>query len=435
GTEDVGPISRRTYEILGGQWSGFRDNNLREAMVRVGIGNYPCALSSGFNYTTNFATVNFSNQSTGGTSYLWDFGDGGTSTQLSPSHTYSTYGTFNVCLISTNSCGSDTLCMPVVVNCPSPAAAFTSAPAGFTVAFTDGTSGSPNAWSWDFGDGNTSTQQNPTHTYTAAGTYTVCLISTNPCGADTTCQSITLCNAPVSGFTFTTSGLSANFTNTSTNGTTYFWSFGDGVNSTQQNPVHAYPAAGTYNACLITFNPCFTDTFCTTVTICPLPVVSFNFTPNQFSYNFTDNTPGPNTAWAWTFGDGGTSSQQNPSHTYTANGTYQVCLTVTNGCGPDSSCQTVVVNVVAVQDALQNQLELWPNPAGNVLFVKMTLQAAGDLHLRIRDMAGRLTYAQEIPSATTDWTAQLDVSALAAGMYMLEIEGADLRVLRKFVKE
>ena len=80
GTENVGPISRRTYEILGGQWSGFRDNNLREAMVRVVIGNYPCAISSGFTYSSNFATVNFTNQSQGGTTYSWNFGDGGTST-------------------------------------------------------------------------------------------------------------------------------------------------------------------------------------------------------------------------------------------------------------------------------------------------------------------------------------------------------------------
>lgn len=435
GTENVGPISRRTYEILGGQWSGFRDNNLREAMVRVVIGNYPCAISSGFTYSSNFATVNFTNQSQGGTTYSWNFGDGGTSTQLSPSHTYSTFGTYNVCLISTNTCGSDTFCMPITISCPTPASNFTFIRNGFSVAFTDGTGGSPNSWSWNFGDGGTSTLQNPNHTYANAGTYNVCLISTNPCGSDTFCQSLIVCNVPVANFGFTTSGLSATFNNTSTNGTTYFWNFGDGVNSTQQNPTHGYAAAGTYNACLITSNACYSDTFCTQVTICPLPVVNFNFTSAQFAYNFTDITPGGNTAWSWSFGDGGTSTQQNPSHTYTANGTYQVCLTVTNSCGQDSSCQSLTVNVVSVQDALQNSLEIWPNPAGNLLNVRLAMTGTTGLTLRIHDMAGRVTYQQEIAATATVWASALDISNLASGMYMLELEGDEIQVLRRFVKE
>jgi PKD repeat protein len=435
GTENVGPISRRTYEILGGQWSGFRDNNLREAMVRVVIGNYPCAISSNFSYTSNFATVNFSNQSQGGTTYSWNFGDGGTSTQLSPSHTYSTFGTYNVCLISTNTCGSDTFCMPITVNCPSPAASFNFVRNGFNVAFTDATGGNPNIWLWDFGDGSTSTQQNPSHTYATAGNYTICLISTNPCGSDTSCQSLVVCNVPVANFNFTTNGLSATFNNVSTNGTTYFWNFGDGVNSAQQNPTHAYATAGTYNVCLITSNPCYMDTFCSQVTICPLPVVNFSFVPSQFSVAFSDNTAGANTAWSWSFGDGGTSTQQNPNHTYTANGTYQVCLTVTNSCGPDSSCQSVTINVVALQDALQNSLVLWPNPAQNQLSMRMTVPSPVNLRLRIYDMTGRTAGEQEIVANSTEWGTTLDISPLSAGMYMVAIEGEGIQILRKFIKE
>jgi PKD repeat protein len=190
---------------LGGAWSGFRDNNLRELMVRVNIGGYPCAITSGFNYTSNLTTINFSNQSTGGTSYLWDFGDGQTSTTLSPSHTYAAFGTYNVCLISTNSCGSDTSCSSVTVTCPSPAASFTTIPTGFSVQFNDGSGQGPTAWAWDFGDGGTSTLQNPTHLYAAPGTYNVCLITSNICGSDTVCNPVTVCAQPVSSFTFTTS--------------------------------------------------------------------------------------------------------------------------------------------------------------------------------------------------------------------------------------
>lgn len=436
GTEDVGPISRRTFEILGGQWSGFRDNNLREMLLRVGIGSYPCAISAGFTSSNSLTTVNFTNQSTGGTSYLWDFGDGNTSTQLSPSHTYAAFGTYTVCLISTNTCGSDTICIPVTVNCPAPTAAYSYTALGVTASFTDGSTGSPSSWLWDFGDGGTSTQQNPSHTYSSPGTYTVCLITTNICGSDTSCQSITICNLPSANFNYTTSGATATFTNLSSGGTTFLWNFGDGNSDTQQNPSHTYAANGTYTVCLITYNPCYSDTFCTQVTICATPAASFSFTANQFQYAFTDNTPGSNTAWTWDFGDGGTSTLQNPSHTYTANGTYTVCLIVTNSCGADTTCQTVVVNVTGVASALSTELLLWPNPAADHLRVSITLPATGALQVNVRDMAGKLIQAWSVPHAVAgEWSTRLDIAALAAGMYMLELKAEDLHVLKKFVKE
>lgn len=435
GTEDVGPISRRTYEILGGAWSAFRDNNLREAMVRVNIGGYPCAISSNFVASNNLLNATFTNQSQGGTSYLWDFGDGQTSTSLSPNHTYANFGTYNVCLIATNTCGSDTTCMPVTIACPNPVSGFSFTTTGFNATFSDGSTGSPSSWAWDFGDGNSSTQQNPSHTYAAPGIYTVCLITTNTCGADTSCQTLTVCAQPNSAFTFTTSGLSATFTNSSTNGTTSFWSFGDGINSTATNPVHAYTAAGTYTVCLITYNACYTDTLCQTVTICPLPVPNFSFLTTGFDVDFTDLTGGSNTAWSWDFGDGGTSSLQNPSHTYAANGTYTVCLIVTNSCGSDTSCQTVTVNVVGVDLGTELGLTLWPVPARDALQVALTLPGTTPLQLNVRDMAGRLLFVHDDPQAAGQWQARLDLHALAAGMYMLEVTGDGLHLMRKFVKE
>lgn len=436
GTEDVGPISRRSYEVLGGAWSGFRDNNLRELMIRVNIGGYPCALSAAFTSTANLNTVSFSNQTTGGTSYLWNFGDGGTSTALSPSHTYATFGTYNVCLISTSGCGSDTVCMPVVVSCPPPNAAFGSVRNGFNVQFTDGSGSNPSSWAWTFGDGGTSALQNPSHLYAAPGTYTVCLITSNTCGSDTTCQSVTVCAQPVSIFNYTVTQSSATFNNTSTNGTSSFWNFGDGVNSVQQSPTHVYTAAGTYTVCLITFNACYSDTLCQSLTICPLPATSFNFTPNNFTYTFNDITPGSNTGWAWTFGDGGNSSVQNPTHTYAQNGTYNVCLTVTNTCGSDSSCQVVAINIVGAADGLNDAgMQLWPNPAGNQLKLSVTLSTSSPLQIQIRDMAGRLVHQFGVPLAAGEWSTQMDISALAAGMYMLEIQGQDLHAMRKFVKQ
>lgn len=137
-------------------------------------------------------TVSFTDTSTGSpTSWSWNFGDGGTSTAQNPQHTYSTAGAYTVSLTATNAYGSDveTKTDYVSVSSPSPPVAdFTGSPASgtapLTVAFTDTSTGSPTNWLWDFGDGATSTEQNPLHTYSTAGTYTVSLTITNGYGSD-----------------------------------------------------------------------------------------------------------------------------------------------------------------------------------------------------------------------------------------------------------
>ncbi|MFN7976239.1 MAG: PKD domain-containing protein [Acidobacteriota bacterium] len=138
-------------------------------------------------------TVNFTDQSSGGpTSWLWDFGDGGTSTVQNPSHTYVANGSYTVSLTATNSCGSDTntkVNYITVTSCPAPVADFsgspTTGPAPLSVAFADLSTNAPTSWSWDFGDGGTATQQNPGHTYLSPGTYSVSLTVANGCGSDT----------------------------------------------------------------------------------------------------------------------------------------------------------------------------------------------------------------------------------------------------------
>jgi len=84
----------------------------------------------------------------------------------------------------------------VTIFCATPDVGFSTVNTGGTVCFTDTTSGSPTQWLWDFGDGNTSTQQNPCHTYASTGNYTACLTATDSCGTDSACQTITICGAP-----------------------------------------------------------------------------------------------------------------------------------------------------------------------------------------------------------------------------------------------
>jgi PKD repeat protein len=139
-------------------------------------------------------TVTFTDASTGSsTGWSWNFGDGSTSTAQNPSHTYSTAGTYSVTLTVSNSAGSSSKTAPnyITVNLASQilVASFTASPRSgalpLAVSFTDTSIGTPVSWAWNFGDGQTSTLQNPTHTYSTPGTYNVTLRSTNAAGSNT----------------------------------------------------------------------------------------------------------------------------------------------------------------------------------------------------------------------------------------------------------
>jgi PKD repeat protein len=142
-------------------------------------------------------TVAFTDASTNNpTSWSWTFGDGGVSTAQHPSYTYTTPGTYNVSLTVFNGSGSDTITKVnyITVGPPPPVADFSGTPTtGYlplTVNFTDlSTGGAPTAWSWDFGDGGTSNDQNPTHTYSNPGTYDVTLTVSNASGSNTVAKS------------------------------------------------------------------------------------------------------------------------------------------------------------------------------------------------------------------------------------------------------
>ncbi len=155
-----------------------------------------------------------------------------------------------------------------------PVADFSAAPttgtAPLTVQFTDASTNAPTAWSWNFGDGGTSDQQHPSHTYNEPGTYTVALTVTNPGGSDTLTRAgyITVSAPvlpPVAAFsaapTTGTAPLTVKFTDASTNAPTgYFWTFGDGRTSIAQSPSHTYSTAGTYNVSLTATNAGGSDT-------------------------------------------------------------------------------------------------------------------------------------------------------------------------------
>ena len=225
----------------------------------------------------------------------------------------------------------------------------------YTVFFTDH-SVFPDTWLWDFGDGGTSTAQNPIHTYTSFGAYTVKLtIHDTNVGINHVINKVSYIKisapvadigGPASGY-FGCAPLSVNFIDASVdNGApiiSWLWDFGDGTTSTDQNPSHTYDTTGNYTVSLTvtdSFGNTDTDVFTNMVqAIGAKPNFQANQTliqPNT-SVTFTDSTifGAPATGWLWDFGDGSpTSTAQNPSHTYTTSGNYTVSLTVSDldGC-------------------------------------------------------------------------------------------------------
>jgi PKD repeat protein len=236
----------------------------------------------------------------------------------------------------------------------------TSGCAPLTANFTDQSTGSPTSWSWTFGDGGTSTDQNPSHQYANIGSYDVTLTVSNGCGSDdeTKTNYITVSQAPVAAFSATpTSGcapLTVHFTDQSTgNSTSWNWTFGDGGTSTLQNPSHQYANAGSYNVTLTMSNACGSDDETKTnyITVSQAPVAAFSATPTSgcapLTVNFADQSTGNPTSWSWTFGNGGTSTAPNPTHSYASAGTYTVSLTVSNACGSDTETKTDYITVYA----------------------------------------------------------------------------------------
>ena len=329
--------------------------------------------AAGFTVSTNVYVANFTNTTVNGNSYSWNFGDGGTSTQTNPSHTYAADGTYTVTLTATNDCGSNTFTQQVVIS-SMPQAGFsanvTTGCAPFAVQFQNQSSSNTTAWNWSFPGGNpaSSTAQNPEVTYNAVGTYTVTLTASNALGENTVTQTnfITVGTTPTAGFTKTTNLLTAAFTNTSTGAASYAWNFGDGQTSTQASLSHTYAQDGTYTVTLTATNPCGSVTTTQTVTVVSMPAAGFSATQTAgcapFTVQFNNESSANATSWQWSF-PGGTpssSTMTNPSVTYATAGTYSVTLTVGNAAGNNTTTQTdlIVVNgtPAAAFDGVINQM-------------------------------------------------------------------------------
>ncbi|WP_449405392.1 PKD domain-containing protein [Methanolacinia paynteri] len=240
------------------------------------------------------------------------------------------------------------------------------------VTFTDLTSVTPASWLWEFGDGANSTEENPSHTYTMPGVYSVNLTISNSKGTNNTLKvnyiSVNNTAPPVADFiSDETSGmepLTVKFTDNSTgNITSWKWEFGDGGTSTEQNPSHTYNDAGDYSVRLTVKNSRGTDSILKRnyIGVAKLngdpPAADFSLTPASGSAPlvvvFTDTSANSPTGWKWDFENDGIidSTAQNPSYTYRSTGTYSVALTVSNKFGSDTVVKENAITISGVKNS------------------------------------------------------------------------------------
>ena len=350
-------------------------------------------------------TVSFTDQSTGSpNSWKWDFGDGNTSTDKNPVHTFNKTGQFSVTLTESNANGNDALtktnyiAVSSALNSPdiSFSATPTSGNAPLNVSFTDQSSGSPNSWKWDFGDGNTSTDKNPVHTYNKSGQYAITLTASNEKGIGAFTKSGYIAvsgalNAPNIDFSAnTTSGnvpLNVSFNDLSTGSpTSWNWNFGDGNTSTDKNPAHTFNKTGLYSVTLTASNDNGSNALTKTSYIAVsspfnAPVISFSATPTSgnapLTVSFTDKSSGSPTSWNWNFGDGNTSKDKNPVHTFNKTGQYAVTMTASNENGSNALTKSSYIIVSSSLNAPVAFFSASPTSGNVPLTVSFADQSTG----------------------------------------------------------
>ena len=310
------------------------------------------------------SSLNFTNTSTPQpTQSNWDFGNGNTSTMISPQNIpFNTANVYKVKLVNTfGACIDSVIKNITVLNIPtvtinaSPMAACDSV---FTINFTGQSNPNAKSWYWTFGDGGSSNVQNPVYTYKNFGTYTVTLNASSTTSCSSSSPSIvvqsrkpflaldSLNSRGCQPFNYTPSII-----DTIPDGIkTYSWDFGDGYKTNSASPSHVYNNVGTYIVQLtVTTNGGCTATAVDTVKVGNVkPVVTVSASPNPVCVNagvsFTGSATNAPDEWLWQFGDGSISKLQNPTHSYQSPGTFTATLKAyVNGCN-DSNKVSILVN-------------------------------------------------------------------------------------------
>lgn len=310
-------------------------------------------------------TVQFTDLSLGHpTNWLWTFGDNTLSFAQNPAHTYQQPGSYTVSLFVQNQSGGDIISKPGFITVLSPVEADflvsgNISTVGGDIQFSDISSGSPDYWMWDFGDGTTSSQQNPLKSYNEPGIYSLTLVAANALFQDSVHKEevISILEPLEADFTANPipawQGQEIQFEDLSAgNPDTWLWDFGDGAQETIQNPSHTYAEGGMYDVNLTISDILQTDNIVKNgfVKVKDTIVAEFTvdttvITIDQKAY-FTDLSKGEPESWFWLFGDGFASVLQHPSHKFKFTGDFTISLKVTRADSTDTELKPAYIKVI-----------------------------------------------------------------------------------------
>ncbi|MDZ4757467.1 MAG: PKD domain-containing protein [Bacteroidota bacterium] len=345
-------------KLVASSLAGCKDSVVKKVIVSVdSVNNASFSVSS----TSGCPPLNctFTNKSNGASNYIWDFGDGNSSTNININHIYNTAGSFIVKLYSIDSFGCkqiDSATTTINVQAaPLASYTFSQQPCTRTIDFTNTSTGGL-SYTWNFGDGNTDTLFSPSHSYNSLTTYQVLLTVTGANCSDTESIYIPLDIDSLNTAVFNADNITGcapitiNFTNKSIGAVNYFWDFGDGGVDNNTNTSHTFATAGVYIVKLVSLDPSGckqSDTAYKTITI--ITAISADFTYDLNTCNgeviFTDNQTNSN-KWEWYIGnDTLTYKTKNAIHKFNFDGLYDVKYKIYSG----KSCVDSIIKTLDLQ--------------------------------------------------------------------------------------
>lgn len=371
------------------------------------------------NVCVNSQAASFTNLSSGGLFYAWNFGDGNTDNVFNPRHLFTDSGTYIVSLIVSNAGCNDTVSHPITIY-PKPAAGF-SLPVAYacgvpvTISLSNSASGA-NGYVWDFGNGQSSTSVNPSVQFTQQGSFTITQIASNVyhC-ADTASHALQVYPYPaINSLAIDSSDgcqpLTVSLSATVANGITYAWDWGDntGLESGGSQISHMYSDTGTYSITLYSYsNPACGDTLALpgAVRVYVRPVADFVFVADSGIYpldgtiDFT-NASSNASQYAWNFGDGTQSIEANPIHRYETVNDFSVELIATS----EHGCKdTISKTLFVLKKALYVPNALFPDYGGFDTLVRIWKPVGIGLrayHAAVYDKWGKLLWESSLLNNT-----------------------------------
>lgn len=341
------------------------------------------------------------------TDFFWFFGDGDSTSGDIVQHTYNSTGTFTVTAIATdtNACvGADSSIAIITVIDDAVTADFlltvlNNCDSNLVIQLNNQSINATNYY-WDFGDGTTSVLTDANYSYSIPATYTVTLIAedTNRCHPrDTAMQQVQLKPNLLIDFSVADVclGIPVQFINKSNPSADFFWNFGDNTTSSQYSPFHLYNSTGTFTATLFitdTSTCDVTDTLTRSITVNQQPIAFFEMGSDTFPYDVPiafSNQSQFFTDVLWNFGDGTSTTDENPVHRYTTIGWHTVCLTASNPTCADTFCKDIFIlykAIIGVPNAFS------PNGDGINDVVKIEGKGILELTFRIFNRWGELVF-------------------------------------------